>query len=138
MCITEVPYTLLLFLRQLYPKLSFSSYSCTAATPGENPAEDKPASKMGLGTTRQHHKKCPKHRKEPTSCRKAQESLRINRDTSQVQRVRSHRAQASSHTASPALVGLEIPSWMAAPAPAQGENGGAFNTLSLQDTDRRW
>lgn len=56
-------------------------------------------------------------------------------------RVRSHQAQASSHPLR-APVGLEIPSCTAAPtrlsSPYHKESKGAFNTLGLQGTDRRW
>lgn len=56
-------------------------------------------------------------------------------------RVRSYWAQASSRPLH-APVGLEIPSCTAAPTHLSSlhckESKGAFNTLSLQGTDRRW
>lgn len=81
----------------------------------------------------------PKHRKAPTSCRKA-----ACRSTEQRPRYKEveipRRPGQQPHTTCSGGVRNSIldsssSSYM---LPTQGENKGAFNTLSLQDTDRRW
>lgn len=80
----------------------------------------------------------PKHRKEPASCRTQRGSTEQHPryKEGEIPWSPGQQPHCSGGVRNPILYGSSSSHMLQ--LPVQGENKGAFNTLSLQDTDRRW